>query len=318
MAINTNGQNLGNVTANYYVSTTPRSNTNSAGVATNYLNRNWSISSTIAPVSPVSLRLYMTDAEFAALNTANGSTTPLGNVTFSHVPGVGCSAAFSTTGNSGATTLITQTASDDMGASPLAYIEISTPSFSAFYAHASATPLPIALKSFRATENGTANLITWETATESNVRNFVIEKSSDAKNWSKVGDETPKANKSYRMVDNTPFATTYYRLKNVDNDGREDLSNVLVVNRKTGKFTITSLAPNPTTSDMNLKFETTDNVNVVVNVMDIFGRVVLSQKTEAIKGFNSMTINTSEIPAGAYFLNINDGVNILTQRIVKN
>ena len=69
---------------------------------------------------------------------------------------------------------------------------------------------------------------------------------------------------------------------------------------------------------MNLKFETTENTNVTINVMDIFGRVVLAQNTEAIKGFNTMTINTSEIPAGAYFLNINDGVNTLTQRIIKN
>ena len=191
-------------------------------------------------------------------------------------------------------------------------------SFSIFAVAGVNAVLPITLKSFTATENGAVNAINWETAVESNVRNFVIEKSSDAKNWSKLGEETPKASKTYRMTDNTPFVTTYYRLKNVDNDGRTDLSNTIVVNRKTGKFTITSLAPNPTTSDMNLKFETTENTNVVLNVMDIFGRVVLSQNTDAIKGFNAMTINTSEIPAGAYFLNINDGVNTLTQRIIKN
>ena len=318
MAINTNGQNLGNVTANYYVSTAPRSNSNSAGVATNYMNRNWSITSTVAPVSPVSLRLYMTDAELTALNTANASTTPLGNITFTHVPGAGCSAAFTTTGNTGATTLITQTSSDDMGSSPLAYIELSTPSFSSFYAHSGSSPLPITLKSFTATENGAVNVINWETAIESNVRNFVIEKSNDGKNWTNIGEMLPNISKRYRMNDNTPFVTTYYRLKNIDNDSREDVSNVVVVNRKTGKFTITSVSPNPTNNDVNLKFETTDNANVTINVQDIFGRVVLTQQVDANKGFNTVTVPTSEIPAGAYFLNVNDGTSILTQRIVKN
>ena len=318
MAINTNGQNLGNVTANYYVSTAPRSNSNSAGVVTNYMNRNWSIVSTIAPVNPVSLRLYMTDAELAALNTANASTTPLGNVTFSHVPGVGCSAAFTGAGKTGPITLITQTSSDDMGSSPLAYIELSTPSFSSFYAHASSSPLPIILKSFTATEKGAANVINWETAVENNVRNFAIEKSNDGKTWTKLGEETPSAAKRYSMIDNTPFATTYYRLRNIDNDGREDVSNIVVVNRKTGKFTITSVSPNPTNNDLNLKFETTDNANVTINVQDIFGRVVLTQQVDANKGFNTVTVTTSEIPAGAYFLNVNDGTSILTQRILKN
>ena len=191
-------------------------------------------------------------------------------------------------------------------------------SFSIFAVAGVNAVLPITLKSFTATEKGAANVINWETAVETNVRNFAIEKSYDAKTWIKLGEETPSATKRYSMIDNTPFATTYYRLKNVDNDGREDVSNVVVVNRKTGRFTITSLAPNPTNSDINLKFETTENTNVSLNVTDIFGRVVLSQNTEAIKGFNSMTINTSEIPVGAYFLNINDGVNTLTQRIIKN
>ena len=181
-----------------------------------------------------------------------------------------------------------------------------------------ASPLPITLKSFTATEKGAANVINWETAVEYNVRNFVVEKSNDAKTWTKLGEETPSATKRYSMIDNTPFATTYYRLKNIDKDSREDVSNVVVVNRKTGKFTITSVSPNPTNNDVNLKFETTDNANVTINVQDIFGRVVLTQQVDANKGFNTVTVTTSEIPAGAYFLSVNDGTSILTQKIVKN
>ena len=178
--------------------------------------------------------------------------------------------------------------------------------------------LPITLKSFTATENGAANVINWETAVEENVRNFVVEKSNDGKNWTNLGEMLPNTSKRYRMNDNTPFTTTYYRLKNIDKDTREDVSNVVVVNRKTGKFTITSVSPNPTNNDVNLKFETTDNANVIINVQDIFGRVVLTQRVDANKGFNTVTVITSEIPAGAYFLNVNDGTSILTQRIVKN
>ena len=180
------------------------------------------------------------------------------------------------------------------------------------------SPLPITLLSFTAAENGAVNTINWKTAAEINARHFVVEKSIDGKNWTIVGEMMPNTSKNYRLDDNTPFSTTYYRLKNVDNDGREDVSNTIVVNRKTGKFAITSIFPNPTTSDVNLKFETAENANITINVQDIFGRIILSQKMEANQGFNLVTVNTAEIPVGAYFLNIKDGSSILTKKIIKN
>ena len=212
----------------------------------------------------------------------------------------------------------TGTASGNVAAGQVTTQSISTWSPFALGSTSLSSPLPVRLLSFTAAENGAANTINWKTATEINVRNFVVEKSIDGKNWTIVGEIVPNTSKNYRLDDNTPFSTTYYRLKNVDNDGREDVSNTVVVNRKTGKFAITSVFPNPTTSDVNLKFETTENANVTINVQDIFGRVILTQKVEANQGFNLVIVNTAEIPAGAYFLTVNDGSSILTKKIIKN
>ncbi len=179
------------------------------------------------------------------------------------------------------------------------------------------SPLPITLKSFTASEKGNVNVVNWETAIEQNVRNFVIEKSINGLSWSTLGQTIPTASKRYSMIDANPAATTYYRLKNVDKDGRFDYSNIVVVERKTGKFSFTSVAPNPTSYDLNVKFETTENADIKLSMMDVLGQVVLTQNVEAQKGINSVTVNTSSLPAGAYFLNLNNGVNTLTQRIVK-
>jgi Secretion system C-terminal sorting domain len=191
-------------------------------------------------------------------------------------------------------------------------------SFSIFALGAINNALPITLKSFSATEKGTVNVVNWETAMEQNVREFMIEKSQNGTTWTAMGTIMPNIQKRYTMMDNNPFATTYYRLKNIDNDGRTDVSNMVVVERKTDKFNITSVAPNPTASDLTVKFETTENTDVTIRVLDLFGRVVLSQQVNAAKGFNAAVINTQHLAAGAYFLNVNDGVTTLTQRIVKD
>jgi Secretion system C-terminal sorting domain len=180
-----------------------------------------------------------------------------------------------------------------------------------------ATPLPITMKSLVAIEKGATNLIKWETATEQNVRTFAVEKSIDGKNWKTLGTVVPNTTKRYEMIDAAPATNTYYRVRNIDNDGREDVSEIVSVNRKSGKFAIASIAPNPTTDDMNVKIETTENTTVIINVVDVVGRVVMTQSIEALNGFNTVTLNTSDIQSGTYFLVINDGVSTLTERIVK-
>ena len=274
--------------------------------------------------SPVSVRFYYIQSDLDALSTSVVATyggTATAPVWFKTVgvPYSYSSSNVAATGQWMGMVAPTTTLSQD--ANGAKYAEMSgITSFSGGTVAVSSgvsSPLPITLKSFAATEKGAANVINWETAVETNVRNFMVEKSYDAKTWTQLGEEAPNATKRYSMIDNTPFATTYYRLKNVDNDGREDVSNIVVVNRKTGKFAITSVSPNPTTSDISLKFETTANTNVVISVIDIFGRVALTQQNEAQKGINTVTVNTSEIPSGTYFLQLYDGNYTILQRIIK-
>jgi Secretion system C-terminal sorting domain/Fibronectin type III domain len=180
-----------------------------------------------------------------------------------------------------------------------------------------ATPLPITMKSLSAIEKGATNLIKWETATEQNVRIFAVEKSIDGKNWKALGTVVPNTAKRYEMIDAAPATNMYYRVRNIDNDGREDVSEIVSVNRKSGKLAIASIAPNPTTDDMKVKIETTENTTITIHVVDVVGRVVMTQSIEALNGFNTVTLNTAAIQSGTYFLVINDGVSTLTERIVK-
>ncbi len=180
------------------------------------------------------------------------------------------------------------------------------------------SPLPITLKSFTANENGTTNTVHWETGLEQDIRQFIVEKSTEAKFWNQLGITTPNSTKRYSLVDENPTSTTYYRLRNIDTDGKENTSSTIVVNRKLSHFTIINIAPNPTTADINVKFEVEKNTNIIITIVDAFGKTILNQVIEANKGFNSTIINTNEFPVGTYFMNINNGEKILVSKILKN
>jgi hypothetical protein len=96
------------------------------------------------------------------------------------------------------------------------------------------TPLPVELVSFTGARAGEAVNLKWQTATEINNMGFEIERSQDALFWSKIGfvegNNTTNSPKYYSFVDKTRAKEKlYYRLKQIDNDGTSEYSNVVEV-----------------------------------------------------------------------------------------
>lgn len=98
-------------------------------------------------------------------------------------------------------------------------------------------PLPVKLISFTARKQERAVLLEWATATEYNNQGFEIEVSANGRNWGKIGfvpgvspSGNSTVNRAYRFIDETPLSgTNYYRLKQLDYDGRYEYSHIQVV-----------------------------------------------------------------------------------------
>jgi hypothetical protein len=109
--------------------------------------------------------------------------------------------------------------------------------------------LPVTLVNFNgsATRNG-VNLV-WQTSTELNNHHFEVERAFDGRNFEKIGKVLSKNTvfslNQYSFQDrNTIGKSAYYRLKQIDNDGRSTLSQVVQI--KTNAQNIVSVYPNPT------------------------------------------------------------------------
>jgi len=115
--------------------------------------------------------------------------------------------------------------------------------------------IPIKLLSFDAKEyNGTV-ILSWETASENNNDFFEIERSENGKDFAAIGKIDAKGDSrdivKYSFIDKMPInGTDYYRLKQVDFDGRYEYSNVVKI-AISGKEL--NVFPNPASDYINIE-----------------------------------------------------------------
>jgi trimeric autotransporter adhesin len=181
--------------------------------------------------------------------------------------------------------------------------------------------LPVELVKFSAINQGTYNLIEWTTATEINVKHFVIERSQDGRIWSTL-EIVPAAGttaeiRKYEVKDPVPFCLTYYRLRSIDFDGREEVFKSITALKKCGQFTFGNVFPNPVGEMLTLEFEAGTEGQVEAAITDISGKIRWQGTIEARAGFNRANLNLADFRAGVYFLVFENGVERTIHRIVK-
>lgn len=116
---------------------------------------------------------------------------------------------------------------------------------------------------------------------------------------------------TYKSLDtNLPKSihTLYYRLRQVDTDGAFAYSQIVSV-RVTANRTNMTLAPNPTTGELNLTLDTAAP-NTMVEVYDLTGRLV---RSFVLGEQTHRTLNLTSLEAGLYLLRVGTE----TQRFVK-
>jgi hypothetical protein len=174
--------------------------------------------------------------------------------------------------------------------------------------------LPVTMFNFGGSIKDNAAYLNWSTATENNNKGFYIERSKDAQNFSSIGFVNGAGNSSkitnYTYTDylikDLNVTTTYYRLKQVDLDGKYSYSKVLPLNMK--NLFQYRLYPNPVkdVATVELSLESASKVNVQVISHD--GKIVLnSDKGVMIQGTQQVFINTQNLAKGIYIAHITAG-----------
>lgn len=170
------------------------------------------------------------------------------------------------------------------------------------------TPLPIELLSFSGSHQDTKNKLEWKTSSETNNDFFILEHSADAMLFEVVckvdgsGNTTNIMN--YYAFDHAPYPQkTYYRLKQIDFDGRSKYSSIIVV-EDLSEISLTNVHPNPTTADLNFDFSSPVRGIVKIQIVDYLGRVVVSKFQKVEEGKSSLMTQMGELAKGVYTLKV--------------
>lgn len=173
-------------------------------------------------------------------------------------------------------------------------------------------PTPVEFLGISAKQKGNKVIIDWSTASEFNNKYFDVEKSADGGlNWNLVASARTNGNssskKSYQATDIRPVAGyNYYRIKQVDLDGKYKYSTTVNVKLQVDKSSAVVVA-NPFFSSIPVEFLSKSNQRVRLMLFDITGKQVANNTWTVPKGnsIKSFT-NVGNLQRGMYILNITD------------
>lgn len=186
-------------------------------------------------------------------------------------------------------------------------------------------PLPVTMVSFTASPLHDKKVkLDWSTSMEINCSKYKIERSFEGNIFNEVsnvsGSGTSSSFHSYSYIDDISSATNniiYYRIDQIDIDGKSSYSKVLPVKIK-GENRQVIISPNPFSNYLNINMEWNKNEIIIVKVVNIQGREVISKKLKMSKGLNYVFVNElSGLPSGNYFIQFISGTERFTKKITK-
>jgi hypothetical protein len=301
-----------------------------------YVQRHYNITPAVNPLTATSaITLYFLQGEFDAFNTASGFYAKLptsssdaagkANLRITQYNGTGTAP-----GNYTGTAVQIDPADGSILWNSTANrweVTFSATGSGGFYIHTGKFVLPVTGLELKGDEQGAQNRLSWNTVTETNNKGFGVQRSTDGKNFSGIGFMATKAVEgnstsplSYSYMDAKPFAgNTYYRLQQVDKDGRVSYSNVVLLGRKVSDIILTSVYPNPTEKELNVVITSPRMESVTIIITDLRGGIVMRKAIQLVSGENQQQLKVQSLAAGTYLIKAvcTNGCETAVQRFVK-
>jgi citrate lyase gamma subunit len=188
-----------------------------------------------------------------------------------------------------------------------------TGNFSPFIVASPGVVLSTELLNITVKAKNNENVVSWETASETNNKGFDVERQTANGTWASLGfvKGIGKA-ATYTFEDKGPLSISYYRLRQIDFDGKETLSKVVSVSQtKKGQMRI---SPNPISDIVNIQLNQNEALNQVATLVlsDMTGRQVLIQTIAA----GTFQLDLSNLAKGMYVVTVQSNNAIYQEKII--
>ncbi len=190
--------------------------------------------------------------------------------------------------------------------------------------------LPIDLVKFEAEKIKEKVKLVWLTASEFNNDKFILEKSLDAKNFEAIaeieGAGTSKELNTYELIDHEPYSgTSYYRLTQVDLNGKSTSFEPISVNMKSGVLSLElgalSEEQGAGSGGQDLlpwKIYSPEDVMGVLIVYDMNGKEIFRDEIKLTQGYQQYNMPLVELNNGMHIASLMVGKEIVRKKVKLN
>ena len=148
------------------------------------------------------------------------------------------------------------------------------------------SPLPVTLISFNAISASNNHRLYWNVTNEVDMEMYAIERSSDGRNFTRVGALGASGNTQYNFNIAAVPGTVYYRLKMLDVDGSYEYSRIIRVNSKQMEFI--DISPNPFSDQLRLNINIPNDARYGFRIIDASGKMVQQKEENLARGMHSI------------------------------
>ena len=165
--------------------------------------------------------------------------------------------------------------------------------------------LPILLSFFNGEYQNNVVKLSWKIETQSNFSHFEIERTTDAANFTTIGNITLSNNNLYSFLDLnlTSGSIYYYRLKMIDADGNFKYSNIVVI-RMNGSKSKIIIYPNPASEFINAELGSNAKGDYNLQLIDATGRTVNTVSVKNAQANQLVSIQRAGLASGLYVFKI--------------
>ncbi len=180
--------------------------------------------------------------------------------------------------------------------------------------------LPLKMGDFTATKKTSGIQLNWETFSEQNSSHFEVEHSTNGTNFNFNGRVEAKGQsdikQSYSFNDPAPASgINFYRLKLVDKDGSFTYSRVIAV-KSTNEMTL-QLFPNPAKDVLQVQLPSSQRETATIIITDATGKTHYTTTMKLQEGNNAASIPVQHLPAGIYYLIVDNGQGRQSKSFIK-
>ena len=153
---------------------------------------------------------------------------------------------------------------------------------------------------------------------------FNIEKRVNEGEWNSIGfvegNGTTTESKEYSFTDKDIYTggnKFQYRLKQIDNDGSFEYSDVVEVEVVPAQFELSQNYPNPFNPSTTIRFSLPKETQLKIKIYNMLGELVETLAEGNYEaGYHKVTFNASSLPSGAYIYRIESDAFVQVKKMI--